>query len=492
MLIKYGEKFNSNNKSIIIFNHIPKCGGTTFNSILYEQLYVNYDAFYLLYNDILGIIFLSRIKKYLRTKKRIILTGHFSWNTHLLFENEVRNIYYITILRNPWNRIISQYQYLIYNDLINENFDLHLKKNRNFLTNFLAHGDLELAKENLANKYYLFGIMENYDDFLKMFGYYFGLRNIEYKIQNALRPFMNNENKFKDYKSIFEANNQKDIELYHWASMLFKKRIKNLSNKIHLIKTEPTSINKATKFTKGQVVSVSTNDLVKIENHLKQRMHNNPLGMLDQLITFYRFHNLWEKYVGLIDSLCDIINKYSKYFSGLDYFIKEIVSKYGLSNREEFIKKRKLDERKIAIYKLEFDKYFNEVLDHEIKKIKSTMFKNYNKQDVLCFLKESSIQKIGFYGISTRFIQHYQKLKKHMHQYEICLFDSDKGKHGKKFDKYVINSPEKIIDINPEIIIITSAFYPEIYEFLKKLKNQHKLDFIIANLENFIIYMLDF
>ncbi len=47
----------------------------------------------------------------------------------------------------------------------------------------------------------------------------------------------------------------------------------------------------------------------------------------------------------------------------------------------------------------------------------------------------------------------------------------------KKIDTLIINPPEKIVDIKPEIIIITSAFYYEIFSYLTELKKDKQIKF---------------
>lgn len=144
----------------------------------------------------------------------------------------------------------------------------------------------------------------------------------------------------------------------------------------------------------------------------------------------------------------------------------------------------------IALKKDPGDSYLKKLAIQAIKFIeKPNTLKNI--ENLFNFSQTNSFNRIGFYGISGRFKQHYGLIKTVFKNREIFLFDSDRSKHGMKIDNLIINSPERIADLTPDIIIITSAFYDEIYGFLKTLKIMKGLSFKIANLQDFILTYLD-
>jgi len=70
---------------------------------------------------------------------------------------------------------------------------------------------------------------------------------------------------------------------------------------------------------------------------------------------------------------------------------------------------------------------------------------------------------------------------------QIFLFDSDPNKQGKIVENtnLVISSPNKIIEVKPEIVIISSVFWKEIYNLLSTLQKENNISFETAYLDNF-------
>ncbi len=60
------------------------------------------------------------------------------------------------------------------------------------------------------------------------------------------------------------------------------------------------------------------------------------------------------------------------------------------------------------------------------------------------------------------------------------MFDSDIKKHGQKIDNLTINNPDKIVEIKPDIIIISSIFWKEILKILRIIQKRYKLNFRIG------------
>ena len=90
----------------LIFMHIPKCGGTTFNNIL-DKIYLSEETFDIKQklNTRLNIEDFINLK--VQEKDRIkLLKGHMQFGLHSYFSASSE---YITFLRNPIERIISYY-----------------------------------------------------------------------------------------------------------------------------------------------------------------------------------------------------------------------------------------------------------------------------------------------------------------------------------------------------------------------------------------------
>ncbi|GAB6888645.1 hypothetical protein JCM13304A_21440 [Desulfothermus okinawensis JCM 13304] len=497
MFIKYGEKFNPDKKSVIIFNHILKCGGNTFNRILVDHFGStnDNDTFFFNVNNELCAIVLYKLRHFLKKKKLIILKGHCSWRSEEILEDyEDRNIYCITILRDPWDRLISHYYFASYRNYIKSDFESFLySMGPNFYTNWLGNGNLGLAKKTLANSHYLFGLVERYDDFLKIFAYYFGKKKIIYQAKNVLRSFIDTD-KNKDlvkYKDLFLKKNDKDIELYQWARDLFDERINKLNKKLQMMEIKKSNIEKTTKGL-GGFFKYTVHDIAEKEELLKKDIQTNPLILNKLIYYFYREYGLWEKYVGAIDSLIEFFNKYLKELklSEDSFVIKQINS--FISEKEKILSHKRLDLREIYRHKINFDDFLSNLLETVLKDYQIKFKNEMHYKSFYCFCKNNKYKKVGFYGISSAFMLHFESIKKYLTNCRIFLFDSDKKKHGKKIDELTIYSPERIIDIQPELIIITSAFYEEIFNYLVELKTVNKLDFRIARLENHFFQYVDF
>ncbi|MCX6313023.1 MAG: sulfotransferase family 2 domain-containing protein [Bacteroidetes bacterium] len=112
----------------LIFLHIPKAGGTTFHTIL-ERFYDKEEIF-----DIRVVEQELRTQEFLdlnmEQKQKInLLKGHLTFGLHEQFKTS--DVKYITFFRNPVDRIISHYDFVIrrpkhylYNKVVGEKMSL--------------------------------------------------------------------------------------------------------------------------------------------------------------------------------------------------------------------------------------------------------------------------------------------------------------------------------------------------------------------------------
>lgn len=232
---------------IIIFLHIPKTGGTTLRDILIR-----------LYNH-KNIVITTRMASSEKTIKSLsaeqknntrIVIGHMKFGLHHLFN---KNCKYFTILRDPIERVISSYLYVIssknnpYNlssngrimsikEYINSNQNPFLRDGQTQLISGILFKDemsntqryktLQIAKENLLSSFFLVGITEKFNESLMLLKRELGWKQPYYSLANksknkTLLYDLINERE----RELIKYNNRLDTELYEFAKQLFEKKI---------------------------------------------------------------------------------------------------------------------------------------------------------------------------------------------------------------------------------------------------------------------------
>ncbi|MDQ0859692.1 sulfotransferase family 2 domain-containing protein [Bacillus sp. V2I10] len=198
---------------LLIFMHIPKTGGTTLHYFLKNQ-----------YNE--------NVQCYQR-KTGFGLHRHFS-----------KPCIYITMMRDPVERIISLYYYI----RRNENHRWHSKvkelsldqfitnkefehENVNLQTRYFCDGqtpNLEQAKKNLYNHFSIVGITELFDDSLSLMKHELGWKSVQYQKRNVTKNRkLKSDFPTKTIDKIIQ-NNTLDLELYKYAKNILKDKIQNI------------------------------------------------------------------------------------------------------------------------------------------------------------------------------------------------------------------------------------------------------------------------
>jgi hypothetical protein len=276
-------------KQTLLFLHIPKSAGTTLASCLTDNYY-NYeyveakvsqyermqrfyegDIFYYpegFYKDPLKDLPAHMIP-FLNQPDLRVVTGHFSYGIHKHIQAEAK---YITILRDPVERVVSLYYHLLNTEIINKGISLEL-----FLEGIPSDGWLvnltdwfpvkpkfteneirecsrcmldndqtrrisgmeppfgncnesifRLACQNIAERFILVGLTERFDESLLMLSHKLGWEKVRYvpKLKNRAKP--NLTALPQHLLSKIEQLNYWDRKLYEYASKLFENNIKAL------------------------------------------------------------------------------------------------------------------------------------------------------------------------------------------------------------------------------------------------------------------------
>lgn len=220
-------------KETIIFLHIPKTGGRSLQSIIlkkYRDAEVITDA-----HEKFG-----EIAEWSDEHKRNIhyIQGHFIFGAHKMFPQACK---YITLLRDPVERVISHYYYIkrspghpLNRDVMEQSLDLEgyvtsgiCDEVLNDQTRLIAgvkreesmaeSAMLSQAKENIDRNFLVAGVLDQFDETLMLLKRRLELRRIYYGVRNQTinRPLK--EQISTSTLQLICEQNQSDMELYNYV-----------------------------------------------------------------------------------------------------------------------------------------------------------------------------------------------------------------------------------------------------------------------------------
>jgi hypothetical protein len=216
--------------------HIPKTGGLTLRRILdlqyskqerYRFPKKNPNQIYELTKDKLNSI--------------NCLYGHFKFGIHPPL---TKPFTYITLLRDPIERVISTYYFILqnpknrmYNTVKKMTFEEFVASNHtpisNHQTRFVSGKnipDLELAKKNLEKHFALVGITEMYAESIFMMSKQLGWQNVQYTKQNVTKHRLKQNDFSQETIQLIRNKNGLDLKLYAFAKTLLQKQINSLDS----------------------------------------------------------------------------------------------------------------------------------------------------------------------------------------------------------------------------------------------------------------------
>lgn len=234
--------------STVIFLHIPKCAGTTLvEEILNrrfqpESLFIHYNA---------GTAeLLERLRNMNECEKRRLecIAGHFAFGIHELLTQPCT---YITLLRNPVERVISHFEYAKRKkdhylhalasaegtsllDYVSSPQNTEVKNGQARLLAGIGWGVqsgktekeiLDKAKENLENHFALAGVMEQFDAFISLIQRIFGWDVWGYEKKNVTRATSSLTSIPAETLRAIAAYNRLDQQLYDQVKLSFNKKL---------------------------------------------------------------------------------------------------------------------------------------------------------------------------------------------------------------------------------------------------------------------------
>lgn len=234
---------STNSLPNILFLHLSKTAGVSLRRALISnyqeenilQVYIKSDP---------NKDFNETMKRYIehrysleKIKSTKLFIGHCAYGIHKMFEQKFD---YITMVREPVDRIISHYyyslktdpnvkvQYSCLEDYIENRTNIHNWMTKRISNTELTDGDLDLAKENLMHNIAFCGITEMYQETLIMLRKMYGLsldnivanKNKDRQLTESIDPKIINRIKEIHYK---------DLELYEFAKALFIEKFKKIN-----------------------------------------------------------------------------------------------------------------------------------------------------------------------------------------------------------------------------------------------------------------------
>lgn len=231
----------------IIFLHLPKTAGTTLVKIIQRQY--KEGVFSINGANMQALDEFKDLPITQRENIKILIT-HRGFGLHQYLSPSSQ---YITIMRDPVDRIISHYYFVLrqpehylYNTVTSHNMSLkdYVRSGistelDNGQTRLLAGIDhtvpfrqcstetLETAKENLQKYFVAVGLTERFDETLLLLKRTLGWKNIFYIKENVneSRPGIKDVN--EDTIKVIEKHNELDIQLYQYVTQKFNETLKS-------------------------------------------------------------------------------------------------------------------------------------------------------------------------------------------------------------------------------------------------------------------------
>jgi hypothetical protein len=227
----------SASQSALIFLHVPRTGGTTFASVIKRQYHAN--AILPLYDSDFG----EELRPSGQNDLLRVVMGHFYFGAHTFLRRPCR---YITLLRDPIERIISDYYY-VRRSPAHHFYDSAQSISLEEFVEYCSDNDqtrqlagkcgvpsaetsldelLNIAKANLTDHFPVVGITEEFDRPVVLAKRMFDWKRPFYTNQNATRRRPRKDQLSQETLRVIEAHNEADIDLYRYAKDLLHEQVR--------------------------------------------------------------------------------------------------------------------------------------------------------------------------------------------------------------------------------------------------------------------------
>jgi len=242
---------NQSTDDVIIFLHLPKCGGTTLNRLIeweYNPLEIfSVDPSFFRWS------YWRLAKTPVERLKRIrVFKGHMPFGLHKRLSRPAK---YITVLREPIDRAISSYYYAQSYKLdpqhrmaskmsLEEYIRTTPKENvqtkllagytngYDFLSGECTPAMLETAKRNLSQSFSLIGLTERFDESLVLAKIMFGWHIRQYANFNVTPTRPKKESVAPAVRELVAERYRYDVQLYEYAEQLFNETLSKYAARV--------------------------------------------------------------------------------------------------------------------------------------------------------------------------------------------------------------------------------------------------------------------
>jgi Sulfotransferase family len=224
----------------LIFIHIPKTAGSTLRPIMDR----NYPRRAIYKLDFLPRDLDAFLKLPEEPRSRVrLLQGHFPFGLH---EHLSVPCDYVTVLRDPVNRLISMYYWIhgnedhVLNTLVRSmslkdfaasGFEITANHQTSLISGRPANTDpqaLSVAKKNLQREIAVFGLNERFDESLLLFKRRLGWKHVFYSRRNVTKSRPHSSEVPAAVLDVIQKHNSLDLELYEFARKNFDETIRAL------------------------------------------------------------------------------------------------------------------------------------------------------------------------------------------------------------------------------------------------------------------------
>ena len=243
---------NRTKSTTLLFLHIPKCAGTTLTEEILVKRYSSKEI--IVFYELGTTALIDRLKSMSKREQRMVkcIAGHFAYGIHKFYQ--ARPCSYITVLREPLDRVVSHYYYVLrrtdhymHKEVTEKGISLkqyvegglstELDNGQTRILAGIGQGApfgksteamLEKAREHL-DRFDLVGITEEFDGFLELLGRKMGWKISRIADKNVTQNRTQINNLDKDTLDVIKHYTRFDRELYQHARFLFEAQVSGIN-----------------------------------------------------------------------------------------------------------------------------------------------------------------------------------------------------------------------------------------------------------------------